>query len=48
MENEIILGQMTSDVYKEKTLILQNSTPEDPEYKNFKEKKKRKLLVCFK
>lgn len=40
MEYEIILGQMSSDVYKEKKpLILQNSTPEDPEYKNSKERK---------
>lgn len=46
MEYEIILGQMTSDVYKEKNLILQNSTPEDPEYKNFKEEKKGNYLFA--
>lgn len=47
MEHEITLGQMTSDIYKEKQLILQNSIPEDPGYKNFKEEKK-KLFVCLK
>lgn len=30
-----------------KTLIFQNSTPEDPEYKNLKEEKK-KALICLK
>jgi len=45
MEYEIILGQMNSDVYKEKNLILQNSTPEDPEYKNVKEKKMK--ITCL-
>lgn len=44
MEYEITLGHMTSDVYKEKQLILQNSIPEDPGYKNFNEEKKKKLF----
>lgn len=44
MEYEITLGHMTSEVYKEKQLILQNSIPEDPGYKNFNEEKK-KLFV---
>lgn len=45
MEHEITLGQMTSDIYKEKQLILQNSIPEDPGYKNFKEEKKK--IICL-
>lgn len=45
MEYEITLGQVISDVYKEKQLILQNSIPEDLGYKNFKEEKK---IVCLK
>lgn len=45
MEYEIILGQMISDVFKEKQLILHNSIPEDLEYKSFKEGKK---IVCLK
>lgn len=47
MEYEITLGQMTSDVYKEKQLILQNSIPEDPGYKNFKEEKKINYLFAW-
>lgn len=35
MEYEITLSQVISDVYKEKQLILQNSIPEDLEYKIF-------------
>lgn len=46
MEYEITLGQVISDVYTEKQLILQNSIPEDLEYKIFKEGKK--LFVCLK
>lgn len=47
MEHEITLGQMTSDIYKEKQLILQNSIPEDPGYKNFKEEKKKNYLFAW-
>lgn len=44
MEYETTLGQVISDVYKEKQLILQNSIPEDLEYKIFKEGKK---IICL-
>lgn len=44
MEYEITLGQVISDVYKEKQLILQNSIPEDLEYKKFKEGEKNYLF----
>lgn len=45
MEYEITLGQVISDVYKEKQLILQNSIPEDLEYKIFKEGGKNYLFA---
>lgn len=40
MEYEITLGQMISDVYKEKQLIFQNSIHEDLGYKDLRGKKK--------